>query len=230
MFAHHSDPRKQNRQPSPAVATCIARVVQGDGDLKHLTALQELRIGTDAAVHTFNLHLDSLPPSLRRLSVSHGVEPPYGTPKLLAIAPPTVPETRPGASEPSRARLVEPCKAAAAQHPAPALPELLSLVMHCPRIVLPAAASVPLAASCAITVETVNFTVVQSGDHSPNVRTDRARVRSCPPLQLAQSSRVVLLRAAANQCGGTVHDRSQCMLCFALIRIIAAFWSCAGRH
>ena len=113
--------------------TYFVRVVQGDGDFKHLTALQELRIGIDAAVHTFNLHLHSLPPSLRRLSVSHGVEPPYGTPQLLAIAPPTVPETRPGASEPSRARLIELCKAAAAQHPAPALPELLSLVLRCPR-------------------------------------------------------------------------------------------------
>lgn len=144
--------------------------------MNHLTALQELRIGTSAAIQNFNLHLDGLPPSLRRLSVTHGMEPPYHLRKLLAIAPPFLPASHPAADGPAAHFAM--CQAAAAQRPAVATPELLSLVLRCPMMLLPAAAAVPLPASCAVTLEVVNLTVVRSLGHSPRVTTDRARVTS----------------------------------------------------
>ena len=63
--------------------------MQGNRLLDDLTALQELRIGADASIENLMMHLEGLPPSIRRLTVAHGIEPPYRVKKLLTIAPPS---------------------------------------------------------------------------------------------------------------------------------------------
>ena len=153
--------------------------MQGNRSLEDLTALQELRIGTSAGIQNFKLHLDGLPPSLRRLSVTHGMDPPYRLRKLLAVAPPLLPASHPAADGPATHFAM--CQAATAQHPAVAIPDLLSLVLRCPMMLLPAATAVPLPASCTVTLDVVNLTVVRSLGHSPWVSTDRTRVTSLLP-------------------------------------------------
>ncbi len=152
--------------------------------LEDLAALQELRITTDIAGEGFAMHLEGLPPSLRHLDVTHGMKPSDRVRKLLILAPPCPPDQL-AAGDRTPARVAALLRAAAAQPTAPAIPGLLSLVLRCPMLVLPA--SLQLRASCAVTLISVNLTVMRSRDHSPLAETDRKRVILCSPalLQLA---------------------------------------------
>ncbi len=171
------------RQVSEAVLTCICRL-QGVV-LAHLTVLQELRISTGAMVETIRLHLAGLPPSLRRLRVTHGHKESV-FPKLIIVAARAC-DLAAAAYDPFTAHdeTIRTCHAASLQPAAPPGPKLLSLGVDCSMIVLPAAW--PLAAFWAVTLHSAVLTVTLTGEQPAWVGSDRERVRCpfrMPPLQL----------------------------------------------
>jgi len=145
--------------------------------ISHLTNLQELRISTGISVETLRLHLAGLPPSLRRVRVTHGHKPPFVLPKLILVAS-EASDLVFAASDPftSHAETICSCHAASQQPAAPAAPELLSLDLHSAMTALPA--SWPLAASCAVTLHAAFLTVTLSSEDSGRVGSDRERVSS----------------------------------------------------
>jgi len=161
-----------------------------------LPALHELRISTGAAIQNFGLHPEGLPSSLRRLSVTNDIKAPHLTHKFLAIAPPSVPLAPPAAVDTAEGPVRLRTTWQAASTETTALPELLSLVLTCPKVVL--RASLPLAASCAVTIDTANLLVMRSRELSLRVGTDRKRVTSVLLLchSLPRSSSVVMLGVA----------------------------------
>ena len=100
-------------------------------------------------------------------------------------------------------------EAAAAQHPALAVPQLLSLVLRSPMRMLPAATSVPLPASCAVTLETVHLSMIQSREQLPRAGSDHKRVSLvCSVLSLPpRRSHVGVLSAASGGIKPAVHRR-----------------------
>ncbi len=112
------------------------------GILKDLAELQELHITTAKAVEVFTMHLEDLPPSLKRLQVC--CRPARRYTKLIIVAPPAAPPGCPGGDDAPTTRAVAGCQAASSRSPAPAAPELVHIAVDYYETVLPA--SWPLAA------------------------------------------------------------------------------------
>ena len=145
--------------------------------LTDLAELQELHITTAEAVEVFTVHLEDLPPSLKRLQVS--CRPARGYTKLVIVAPAAAPLDGSDGSNAPAGRAVARIQAASSQSPAPAAPELVTLVVDCYETVLPA--SWPLAAPCAVSIRTGRLGLAQSHEHCTLVGSDRERVGFSAP-------------------------------------------------
>jgi len=154
--------------------------VQG-GILKGLAELQELRITTAKAVQVFTMHLEDLPPSLKRLEVSRRLRGylTRGYSKLVIVAPPAAPPGCPDGDDAPATRAVAGCQAASSQSPAPAAPELVHIAVDYYETVLPA--SWPLAAPCAVSIRTGLLGLARSGEHATWVGLERDQVTVSGP-------------------------------------------------
>ena len=145
--------------------------LRGSG-VAHLTCPRELRLSTgDLTRDEFEVKLAGLPPTLRRLRITHVGKCEHAFPSLEIVAPPAVPPAQGAAGEPNppdpaRAR----SQAGRSQPAVPAAPELVSFVIDCRSTQLPA--SLPLPASCAVTIHAALLTLTQVGKLPAHARRD----------------------------------------------------------
>ncbi len=141
-----------------------------------LTCLRELRLSTGDHTSDFEVQLAGLPPTLRRLRLTHGDKCEHVFPRLIVAEPPPGPPAQGAVSDPPPDPAQATPQAAPSQPAAPAVPELVSFVIDCHSTQLPA--SLPLPASCAVTVHAALLTLKQVGELPAHVRRDYEKVRS----------------------------------------------------
>ncbi len=141
-----------------------------------LTCLRELRLSTGDHTSDFEVQLAGLPPTLRRLRLTHGDKCEHVFPRLIIAEPPTISSARGAVCDPHPAPGQATPPAAPSEPAALAVPQLVSLVIDCHSTQLPA--SLPLPASCAVTVHAALLTLKQVGELPAHVRRDYEKVRS----------------------------------------------------
>ena len=107
------------------------------------------------------MQLAGLPTTLRRLRITHGDKCEHAFRKLIIAALPATPPAQGTAGDPASAPAQAVPPAAVSQPVAPACPELVSLVVDCHSTQLPV--SLPLPASCAVTLHVALLTLTQVG-------------------------------------------------------------------
>ena len=164
---------------SPAISRTLhdfRHVPRQGSSFNDLTCLRELRLSTGDHTSDFEVQLTGLPPTLRRLRLTHGDKCEHVFPRLIIAEPPTTSSAKSAVGDAPPAPAQAPLHAAPSQPAAPAVPELVSLVIDCHSTQLPA--SLPLPASCAVTIHAALLTLPQVGELPAHVSKDYEKVRS----------------------------------------------------